>query len=368
MRKQLSALSLIIIVLVILSNTSLIKGYTPEYNVVEQISKIQDAVTFTIEDKYNVTLANLQTNNSRDTSALEKELVSDRVYIHILNQTVDKGSLDFLAVVYIQENETYFKNLNRVLLDEPNYSFLLDNGHREITPYTWQPFISNHSLINNSRGLDLSNFEDLRMSLADTYNSQTITHAGYFIALLAIVATLASKIDTIKKHFSRYTKFIFGVFIGLFFYSAYRLLYWSWLGSQVLVITEAEALSTWQSNAIYSIQNYLLGYFNTEHWLRGLYQLDKLSPLPLFPLIVVCIFSGIAVVYGISCLLGRSHKKKLLVILSTVILAVLVSFFNMVYLIPLIVAFYVVSFILIQDLDLEKRIMELEKKLKNEPS
>jgi len=54
MKKQLVALSLIVIVLLILSSTSLVKGYIDQYTAVAKVDQIKDSVAFSTQSGYLV--------------------------------------------------------------------------------------------------------------------------------------------------------------------------------------------------------------------------------------------------------------------------------------------------------------------------
>lgn len=209
---------------------------------------------------------------------------------------------------------------------------------------------------------EISKFEDLRLGLANSYNSQTITHAGYFIGFLAVFATLISRIDTLRNECSRFIKSIFGMLVGLFLYAGYRLLFWSWLGSEVLTVTPAQAIAQEQNTLIYGIQFYLLEEFKKIPLIGTVHQLNNLFPLIL---IFLSLPLGIAIVYCFSYLMGKGFKLRLLLTLVIVIAGLLLLIlFNSIYLIPVVISFYAISFVTLQEVDLDKRIRELESQLK----
>jgi hypothetical protein len=199
------------------------------------------------------------------------------------------------------------------LEENRNYRFLFDHNNPNITPYTWTTRIVNETLTNNTKGLDLSGFEALRMGLANTYNSQTITHAGYFLGFLAIFVTLVTKIEEIRKHCYRFVEpIIFGFITGLFLFSGYRMLFWSWMGSEVLTVTETQAISQGQNTLISGIQRYLLEYFKTNPLLGPIYQVDKWFTLSL---LLVSIGFGILILLLIFYLTSSNFKNYRWVIL-----------------------------------------------------
>lgn len=322
------------------------------YNGWDKVSVIKNAVTFETDKGYEVKLSHLASLNT-DKENLEAYISpGDEIYLNIINQSINinNGKLTLTTIVYFvntnEKNDTFI-NLNALLLNSNprNYYFVPDQSTPDITPYTWQIKLYNTTLANNTQGFDLTTFEDMRMKLAETYNSQTITHAGYFLALLAIVATLLSRMDILLKDCKKIIKPIFSILVGLFFYSFYRLLYWSWLGSQVLVVTPAEALSVNQPSIVYGIQCFLLDFFSNKHWLGWFYQIDKM-PFPLnYFLIVSNILLGIIVVYLTSYFINHDNlKNRVLIILIVTIVGILFCLFSIPYLIVLPILFYFVAF------------------------
>jgi hypothetical protein len=364
MTKKLVALSLVIIVLIILSSTSLVEGYTPEYNGIDQVSIIKDAISFTTIKGYEIRLAYIApVNNIKDylLPYLEDGNNGTCVYLDIINQSLTNKKATLTCVVYalnVDKNNTY-TNLNALLLcsNSSNYYFTPERSTPDVTPYTLEIIVSNNTLVNNTKGFDLSTFEDLRMSLANTYNSQTITHAGYFLAILAIFATLISRIDTLYLHLTKYTKAIFAFFAGSFLYSGYRLLYWSWLGSGVLNVTKAQALSMNEDTVIYSIQSYLLDYFKDEHWLRAFYAMDKEPPYIL--LLITCFIAGAIIVYNFSTF--RTWKSKLGKIIISALLAsvCVIVYLFLTFIIGYFILFAFMIFFVIASIILENLIPKL---------
>lgn len=107
-----------------------------------------------------------------------------------------------------------------------------------------------------------SEFEDLRIALMNNYNTEALTHAGYIVALIIGVCALFASDAFIGLYTSR-NKVRLGVFyvilsssLSLIGYFAIRLLFWSWLGSEVLIITpniaNATQMPTWISAIHYS--------------------------------------------------------------------------------------------------------------------
>lgn len=272
MRKQLVALSLIIIVLIILTSTSLAKGYLPQFNAQDRVESIKDAVTFVTHEGYNVQLANIRTNNLSDFTILQKYLPYNKtIYFDILNQTISYNKPTFTAVVYLEYNDASYVNLNKILMQEPNYEFLFDG--EAITPYTWNEFVPKETLTNNTNGLDLSSFEENRASLIDTYNSQTLAHAGYLVtvtlAIAALFVTIPSETKLTKIFGKNSRPIVFLTFLSLitiFIFILYRLIFWSWMSSAVLGVTPQESLTHGTPTLASGIQEHLANYYKSNNW------------------------------------------------------------------------------------------------------
>lgn len=92
------------------------------------------------------------------------------------------------------------------------------------------------------------------------YNSQTLTHAGYVVALTLGIVTLFSRIDAIGEFFKSglinkgicYT--IFSLLLALIIYSAFRIIFWAWMSHSILQVKKAEVESIGEVTDIWGIQ------------------------------------------------------------------------------------------------------------------
>jgi hypothetical protein len=120
-----------------------------------------------------------------------------------------------------------------------------------------------------SLSLSPSDFENLRLALLSTYNQQTLAHAGYVISIGVALATLFwtyfAKEDDIrnfhnKELWQKVTLYLAsGFLVVLFFYCLYRLVFWAWMSSAVLGVTQEQI--TGNSTVILGIQTHLSNYF-----------------------------------------------------------------------------------------------------------
>lgn len=113
----------------------------------------------------------------------------------------------------------------------------------------------------------MTDFDALRIALMDTYNLQVTNHIGYIVAIVIAVATVYLNKDTMtylnKNKWLSYL--VLGSSIGMVLYFAFRIVYWAWMGSMVLTVTEQQALSVNSSTQIFGIQLYLLDQFTKPH-------------------------------------------------------------------------------------------------------
>ena len=123
------------------------------------------------------------------------------------------------------------------------------------------------------------NFENLRQTLINTYNSQTTNHVTAVVAITVGIFILISTKDFQKLHKKHRIWFLFALSLpfSLIEYFAEKMLFWAWMSSEVLTVTEQQAINTHQSTVIYGIQAYLICYFkNNVHTVSSiLYQLDQ---------------------------------------------------------------------------------------------
>jgi hypothetical protein len=311
--QKLVATSLIVLVLIILFSASAtsVKAYSLQFNGWGTVKEVNDAVTITVKDDfghdYIIKLANLEAKNCSDASNLESLLpINTTIYFDIFNQTINNNALSFTSVVYVLNNDSsHYENINKALLEQSgHYGFLLNPDDLAVTPYTWSLYVGKDSLINNTQGIDLSKFEDSRNTLSSNYNGQTLAHAGYLLTFIAVLATLFTKHEFFSKHW--WGRVIFGGILGLILFSFYRLIYWSWLGNQVLVVTPQQAFSTGELTLVGGIQDYLLKIFSDYHSLRVLYLLEHAQA---FLVMTLCVFFGIMIVFVISFV--NTHFSKI---------------------------------------------------------
>jgi hypothetical protein len=115
-------------------------------------------------------------------------------------------------------------------------------------------------------------FQNIILSLMDTYNSQTVAHAGYIVGLGIGVAAIITQIN-FRSFFEDYDKiwkrslFLYlplSFFSGTIIFIALRLIFWAWMSSAVLG-TPYEIINSTLTNATYTpafaIQNYTITTF-----------------------------------------------------------------------------------------------------------
>jgi hypothetical protein len=87
-----------------------------------------------------------------------------------------------------------------------------------------------------------SSFEDLRIALMNNYNSQTITHAGYIIALTVGLLTIISRWNDLLTYFKQslckevLLLLVLSGILGLICYFSLRVKYWATLSDQVMLV------------------------------------------------------------------------------------------------------------------------------------
>lgn len=81
-------------------------------------------------------------------------------------------------------------------------------------------------------------YEDSRRALLNYYNSQTMTHGGYIIAMIVAFAALLSEHDKFFSSWRRRVMFyaIFSLLLGLGVSVAGRTLYWGFLANEVIFL------------------------------------------------------------------------------------------------------------------------------------
>jgi hypothetical protein len=162
------------------------------------------------------------------------------------------------------------------------------------------------------------NFEKLRIALMNHYNTQTLAHAGYIVALMVGIVTLFSRIDTfmdfsrigIAAQFLCYA--VVSVLLSLIIYVAFRILFWAWMSTNVLAVTKELADKTKGLTEIYRIQEALKNTFNNEPFpITNLYFgarifanlgiVKSLSVLFIVFLIVLYLIYGLANIQYVLC-------------------------------------------------------------------
>jgi hypothetical protein len=286
--KRLILLTLLSLLIIAIASGTFVKAYSPQYNAQDTVASIKDAVTFTTQTGYTLRLANLEALKPNNIAVLTSKIPPNTpIYFDILNQSIVNGSLTFTSVVYINYNDTHYENLNRFLLNQTNnYAFAIDSNNIAITPYTWDYFLPKQTVTNNTVGLDLSSFENDRLALLNSYDSQTLTHAGFLVtvslAFAALLITIpSSKDDNLEKIFGKYKNWIilvsFLFLTTLLLYISYRMFFWSWMSSEVMVVTPQEAIAQGKDTLTAGMHWYLTNYFSTipKHFGSVLYLLDQ---------------------------------------------------------------------------------------------
>jgi hypothetical protein len=148
-------------------------------------------------------------------------------------------------------------------------------------------------------------FESLRTALMNSYNSQTTNHVAVVVALTVGIFILISTKDfrDLYKSYRKLFLFVLSLPISLIAYFAYRMIFWAFMSSEVLTVTENEAIHNESAGAptvISGIQTYLTNYLsNHVHTLSStLYQLDQKQFGASFILLLVLTFSLIYISFG----------------------------------------------------------------------
>jgi len=204
-------------------------------------------------------------------------------------------------------------------------------------------------------------FESLRTALINSYSSQTTNHVGYVLALAVGVFVLISSKDFLKLYNNRRIWFLAALSLPftLIEYFASQIVFWAWMNTTALTVTENEALvsaGAHNTTVIFGIQTYLTGQFRTIHGLSPdgissfFYRLDQqwsfgiiLSFLLLFALTfsLIYMFSGFYSEYydvksdewlyydakkdKIQCLINALKKRDMKEALFVFIVAILIS-------------------------------------------
>ena len=96
----------------------------------------------------------------------------------------------------------------------------------------------------------------------NSYNSQTITHAGYIIALTVGLLTIISRWNDLWTYFSESPSkevillLILSAILGLIWYFSLRVIYWATLSDQVMLVFASEIRINAESpTTIVALQN-----------------------------------------------------------------------------------------------------------------
>lgn|GEM_PF-2828398 len=153
-------------------------------------------------------------------------------------------------------------------------------------------------------------FESLRTALINSYSSQTTNHVGYVLALTVGIFVLISSKDFRELYNNHRIWFllVLSLPISLIEYFASKIIFWAWMNTTVLTVTEKEALSSAVANnttVIFGIQIYLTDIFKNIHEFSiygissTLYRLDQQVWFGLsFILLFALTFSLIYIFFG----------------------------------------------------------------------
>jgi hypothetical protein len=108
-----------------------------------------------------------------------------------------------------------------------------------------------------------ADFDNLRIALMNTYNAQVTNHIGYIIALVIGFATLylTTNDGSILKRNKWLSYIIIPLFCSLIAYLAFRIVFWAWMGYEVLEVTATQAATISNPTVISQIQKYLITEF-----------------------------------------------------------------------------------------------------------
>jgi hypothetical protein len=339
MRKQSVALSLIIIVLIILSSTSIAKGYTPQINVIGTVNEVISADTFTLTSGATVRLVDIKppqvgTKGYNESISFLKNQTKVYLDIDCRNETVATDVL--FSVVYVSYNQSHYINVNEIFVE--NYEAIIENNNNDFNPYSWTNITSKNIAIDGAT--DLATYENLRIALMNSYNAEVTSHVGYIVTLTIAIATATIVLKSYKKLFVMSLAFLFSAII----YFAYRIIFWAWMGSEALTVTTSEVALNGQATDIYSIQILLknrfisqkLDLFNPYYLLSSRFYFMDNNIFPLLSFILILIVISLLI---ISCLdllskkgllskkwdmhLSRTRKKIMASLLTVVIITLL---------------------------------------------
>ena len=155
------------------------------------------------------------------------------------------------------------------------------------------------------RGISQTEFESLRQALLNTYNSQTTNHVGYLVALVVGLFVLISSKYFIKFYRSHklWSLVSLSMIVSLGEFFVLRIIFWSFMSTMVLTVTENQALSCaskYNTTVIMGIQYCLRDYLtNTVHGVSStFYQLGQAFWFGPFILLFALTFLSIYIFLG----------------------------------------------------------------------
>jgi very-short-patch-repair endonuclease len=165
----------------------------------------------------------------------------------------------------------------------------------------------------SARGIN-PDFESLRTALMNSYNSQTTNHVAVVVALTVGIFVLVSTKGFRELYYKHRTWFLFVLSLpfSLVEYFAERTLFWAWMSSMVLTVTQAQARSMHPTTIIYGIQTYLTNHIAPSvHTVSiTLYQLDQKQFGTSFTLLYFLTFLLFYVIFGIYSVYCDTKSDK----------------------------------------------------------
>jgi hypothetical protein len=259
----------LIIALFALCSTSLVKGYTPHVDAVTTVKEVLSGDTFTTTSGATIKLADIRAPQKGEqgfddsvnflNSSLRNQLgainfTGTQVFLDFDSENESKTSDNFLAVAYISYNETFYLNVNEFLRENPSSHVITANSPNDFNPYSWTILTSKNIAIGNS---DPTTFENLRIALINSYNAEITSHAGYIVTLIIAIATA---IFVLKPHKMSFVTTL-AVLSSAIIYFALRIIFWAYIASEVLSITQGQVFLSGQSTDISGLQSILREQF-----------------------------------------------------------------------------------------------------------
>ena len=186
--------------------------------------------------------------------------------------------------------------------------------------------------------INQTEFESLRTALLNNYSLQTTNHVGYVIALTAGIFVLISSKAFLKFYKNHKTQSLLALSfpISLIEYFLSQIVFWAWMSTTVLLVTENEALSMREPTVIAGIQAYLATTFrNTNYGLSlqgissAIYGLDQRVEFGIF-LSFILLFALTFSIIGIFRICsehchvqGRWFEYMILVIMAIIAISLI---------------------------------------------